>query len=78
MERENESKILDIDVTAWNIGLYVCRAIVAALDKNVDYPDQPGSIQKKKTEAMTSKDHAEQFRNFLRHYKRTPRKGGEK
>ena len=78
MERENELKILDIDITAWNIGLYVRRAIVAAFDKNVDYPEQPGSVEKKKAQAMTPKDHAEQFRDFLRHYKRPVRKGGEK
>lgn len=79
MERESEAKSSEIDITAWSVGLYVQRAIVAALDKNVEYPGEPLSIQKKKTESMTAKDHANEFRNFLAHYKRPPvaKQGGE-
>lgn len=79
MEREAEVKSSDIDITAWSVGLYVQRAIVAALDSKVEYPSQPLSIQKKQADNMTAKDQAEQFRTFLKHYKRPPvaKQGGE-
>ena len=79
MEREAEAKSSEIDIAAWSVGLYVQRAIVAALDKNVEYPGEPLSIQKKKADNMTASDHADQFREFLRHYKRPPvaKQGGE-
>ena len=78
-EREAEVRSSEIDISAWSVGLYVQRAIVAALDKNVEYPAEPLSIQKRKTDNMTAKDHADNFREFLRHYKRPPvaKQGGE-
>lgn len=79
MEREAEAKSSEIDIAAWSVGLYVRSAIVAALDSKADYPEKPLSVQKKETDSMTAKDHAEQFRAFLKHYKRPPvaKKGGE-
>ena len=79
MERENERKGSEIDIAAWSVGLYVQRAIVSALDSKAKYPDEPLSVQKNKAERMTGKDHAEQFRAFLRHYNRPSgaMKGGE-
>lgn len=79
LEREAEAKSSDIDITAWSVGLYVQRAIVAALDSKAKYPEKPLSIQEKQTDTMTGKDHAEQFRAFLKHYKRPPvtKQGGE-
>ena len=77
-ERENELRSSEIDISAWNIGVYIRDAIVSAFNKSAQYPKEPLSIQKNKTEAMTAKDHADNFREFLKHYKRAPVKGGEK
>ena len=79
MEREAEAKSSEIDIAAWSVGLYVRTAILSALDAKIEYPTEPLSIQKKKTDSMTSKDHADKFREFLRHYKRPPvaKQGGE-
>lgn len=79
MEREAEAKSSEIDIAAWSVGLYVRTAILSAFEEKVEYPEEPLSIQKKKTESMTAKDHADQFREFLRHYKRPPvaKQGGE-
>lgn len=77
-EREIELRSSEIDISAWSIGLYVRAAIVAALDGKAEYPDKPVSLQKKQEEQMTAKDHANNFREFLKHYKRPPVKGGEK
>ena len=68
----------EIDISAWNVGLYVRDAIVSAFNKSVSYPKEPLSLQKGKAEQMTAKDHADNFREFLKHYKRPPVKGGEK
>lgn len=77
MERENELKISDIDITAWHIGLYVRAAVVSAFNSNSEYPETPGSVSRRNAEQMTAKDHAQKFREFLQHYKRPPVKGGE-
>ena len=79
MEREAEAKSSEIDIAAWSVGLYVRTAILSAVDAKIEYPAEPLSIQKKKAESMTSKDHADKFREFLRHYKRPPvaKQGGE-
>lgn len=77
MERENEQKISDIDIAAWNIGLYVRAAVASVLFSNSKYPEEPGSVSHRKAEEMTAKDHAQKFREFLQHYKRPPVKGGE-
>lgn len=75
MSRENESKISEIDIAAWNIGLYVRSAIVAAFGGG-KYPTEPASVQQSKP-ALTSKEQADEFREFMRRYKRPGRKGGE-
>lgn len=77
-EREIKQRASDIDITAWSIGMYVRTAIISALDSHTQYPNLPATLQKKREEQMTAKDHAENFREFLRHYKRPPVKGGEK
>jgi len=77
MDRENEAKSSEIDITAWTIGFYVREAIVTAFNSSARYPTEPASVRKRKVEQMTPKDHADQFREFLKHYIRPPVKGGE-
>ena len=78
-KREAELKGSEIDISAWSVGLYVRNAIVSAFEKSVQYPQKPISIQKREEDAMTGKDHADRFRQFLNRYKRPPvaKKGGE-
>lgn len=79
LEREIEAKISEMDIAAWSVGSYVRSAIVSAFNDKVEYPSRPVSLQKQEIDTMTGKDHAEQFRTFLKHYKRPPvtKQGGE-
>ena len=63
-------RMSDIDITAWHIGAYVREAIVSSFNTSAKFPTEPHSIQRRKEEQMTAKDHANQFREFLKHYKR--------
>ena len=69
----------EIDISAWSVGMYVRNAIVSAFEKSVQYPQKPMSVQQREEAEMTSKDHAERFRQFMSRYKRPPvaQKGGE-
>ena len=75
---ENELKSSEIDVTAWHIGLYVRSAIASVFNRSATYPTSPLSLTQTNEEQMTGRDHADRFREFLKHYKRPPVKGGEK
>ena len=77
-EREIESRASEIDITAWKIGAYVREAIVSSFKASARYPEQPYSITAHKINSMTPKDHADNFREFLKHYKRPDVKGGER
>lgn len=77
MERDRKSS--EIDILSWKIGEYVFDAIVSAFNRSARYPSEPYSITREKRERMTSKDQANEFREFLKHYKRpmVVTKGGE-
>lgn len=77
VEEENELRRLEIDMTAWSIGRYVREAIVSAFNSQAQYPSEPLLVKQVREERMTPKDHANQFREYLKHYKRAPVKGGE-
>ena len=69
---EREMKSSEIDITSWKIGAYVHEAIVSAFNRDAKYPTEPYSVTKDREERMTGKDHADNFREFLKHYKRPP------
>jgi len=78
IEREHEQRSSEIDIIAWSVGRYVREAVVSSFNAKAKYPVEPMTIHKHRMEQMTGKDHADQFREFLKHYKRPPVKGGEK
>lgn len=72
MQRETEARASEIDISAWRVGAYIREAIVSSFNAKAKYPVEPVSIQAERAERMTGKDYADQFRNFVAHYKRAP------
>lgn len=72
IEREWKMQDRASDILAWRIGNYVQRGVAALFPKGGRYPAEPLTITAAKTESQTAADN---FRSFLRHYKRAKPQG---